>query len=850
MNVLNKTTALAVCTFLTAGMAWANDECVDAIAISDGDTAFDTTGMTGEGDIVGDCGAGCCFTGCGNGMWFSYTASGDGTATFSTCNQAFDTDLAVLDSCGGAVLACSGDAPGCAGYTSECALSVTAGSTYLVCVGGYNGVTGAGTLTASYTPPSATPGDECDTADAIVFVDGSNAIDTTGMTTSGNNPTDCTNTFGNMANDMWATYTATSSGLMTVSTCPDFDTDLAVYADCGTALACDGDGGDGLCQTYDSLISGVAVSAGSSYIIRVGGWGAADAGTGTVDISVVDNDECANAYAMGEGDNAFDTTGSTTGADPAATDCTNSFGNMANDAWYTYTAAADGTLSLVTCPDFDTDLALWSGACDALSIVACDGDGGDGSCNAYDSAIYDVAVLAGESFHIQIGGWGSGDAGTGTLAITLDSAPPPPATPGDECDTADAFVFVDGSNAIDTTGMTTSGNNPTDCTNAFGAMANDMWATYTATADGFMTVSTCPAFDTDLAVYADCDTVLACDGDSGDGSCHTYDSLVENIAVTAGSNYIIRVGGWGAADAGTGTVDISIATSVPTGSCCLGVENCMDDVGEADCAAAGGSYNGDDSLCDADSCPAPPETACDDAGSEAWPADVFGAYAAGGVACGGGGLTVGNFYAIPYLVENDTVINCVEFMYVNTGSVVPTSIRLYSDANGGAPDEFGMGSPIAEASTHLASVGNDGSKIVGLEGGAITVAAGTNLVVEVQIGPIEGYHDGWATFASDAAATSISSGEVWIKSGPCGLTSYTALSAIGFADYTWSVRLHGDLDGGGCAADVDGNGDVGFGDVLAVLSAWGGTGGAEDVDGNGDVGFGDVLAILSAWGPC
>jgi len=578
MNVLNKTTALAVCTFLTAGMAWANDECVDAIAISDGDTAFDTTGMTGEGDIVGDCGAGCCFTGCGNGMWFSYTASGDGTATFSTCNQAFDTDLAVLDSCGGAVLACSGDAPGCAGYTSECALSVTAGSPYLVCVGGYNGVTGAGTLTASYTPPSATP--------------------------------------------------------------------------------------------------------------------------------------------------------------------------------------------------------------------------------------------------------------------------------GDECDTADAFVFVDGSNAIDTTGMTTSGNNPTDCTNAFGAMANDMWATYTATADGFMTVSTCPAFDTDLAVYADCDTVLACDGDSGDGSCHTYDSLVENIAVMAGSTYIIRVGGWGAADAGTGTVDISIATSVPTGSCCLGVENCMDDVGEADCAAAGGSYNGDDSLCDADSCPAPPETACDDAGSEAWPADVFGAYAAGGVACGGGGLTVGNFYAIPYLVENDTVINCVEFMYVNTGSVVPTSIRLYSDANGGAPDEFGMGSPIAEASTHLASVGNDGSKIVGLEGGAITVAAGTNLVVEVQIGPIEGYHDGWATFASDAAATSISSGEVWIKSGPCGLTSYTALSAIGFADYTWSVRLHGDLDGGGCAADVDGNGDVGFGDVLAVLSAWGGTGGAEDVDGNGDVGFGDVLAILSAWGPC
>ena len=53
-----------------------------------------------------------------------------------------------------------------------------------------------------------------------------------------------------------------------------------------------------------------------------------------------------------------------------------------------------------------------------------------------------------------------------------------------------------------------------------------------------------------------------------------------------------------------------------------------------------------------------------------------------------------------------------------------------------------------------------------------------------------------------------------------------------------------------CLADIDGDGDVGFSDVLAVLSAWGQKGGREDLDANGVVGFGDLLIVLSEWGPC
>ncbi|MCP3903538.1 MAG: hypothetical protein GY715_07860 [Planctomycetes bacterium] len=54
-----------------------------------------------------------------------------------------------------------------------------------------------------------------------------------------------------------------------------------------------------------------------------------------------------------------------------------------------------------------------------------------------------------------------------------------------------------------------------------------------------------------------------------------------------------------------------------------------------------------------------------------------------------------------------------------------------------------------------------------------------------------------------------------------------------------------------CLGDVDGNGDIDFTDVLAVLSAWGTCGGCpEDIDDSGFVDFTDVLAVLGTWGPC
>ena len=61
------------------------------------------------------------------------------------------------------------------------------------------------------------------------------------------------------------------------------------------------------------------------------------------------------------------------------------------------------------------------------------------------------------------------------------------------------------------------------------------------------------------------------------------------------------------------------------------------------------------------------------------------------------------------------------------------------------------------------------------------------------------------------------------------------------------------FDAGGtpCLEDFDGDGTVGFSDLLAVLAAWGPCAGCpEDLDSDGTVGFRDLLIVLAAWGPC
>ncbi|MHC5113169.1 MAG: hypothetical protein ACYTGP_01915 [Planctomycetota bacterium] len=80
------------------------------------------------------------------------------------------------------------------------------------------------------------------------------------------------------------------------------------------------------------------------------------------------------------------------------------------------------------------------------------------------------------------------------------------------------------------------------------------------------------------------------------------------------------------------------------------------------------------------------------------------------------------------------------------------------------------------------------------------------------------------------------------------VTATATLEPVGAtSEFSACVAATGDAAPG----DVNGDGVIGFADVLAVVGAWGPCAGAcpADVDGNGVVGFSDILMIVANWTP-
>ena len=127
------------------GAGVGNDDCADATSVVPGTYDFSTLGATTDGpDQPGSPCDQFEESNVNNDVWFEYTATCDGAATFSTCGTAdFDTRIAVYP--GGqcppsaeSLIVCNDDFGDCAGFTSQLEWLVTEGSTYLLRIGGYD----------------------------------------------------------------------------------------------------------------------------------------------------------------------------------------------------------------------------------------------------------------------------------------------------------------------------------------------------------------------------------------------------------------------------------------------------------------------------------------------------------------------------------------------------------------------------------------------------------------------------------------------------------------------------------------------------------------------------------------
>jgi hypothetical protein len=437
-------------------------------------------------------------------------------------------------------------------------------------------------------PPAPLVGgtDTCTTPDVIVGTGQFQFDNTTATTgTEGQAETLCLQ-FGFYSNirDVWFTWTAPATGVVTVNTCglTGIDTKIGIYngTSCptGPALACNDDN----CATGFQTRLTFTATMGNSYVIQLGNSEApppSSPGVGIFELqqSVLGpppaNDVCATPTALpGVGTYPFDNTNATTGTEGQAEALCNLTGagtTLLSDVWYTWTASLNGIATVNTCgiSTIDTKIAIYNGAgCPTASAIACNDD----ACAGYQSTVQ-FPCLSGNTYTIQLGLYPGqfppAVAGAGVFDVSEQMAPA-----HDDCNSpvtlvgAGPFPF---DNTIASTG--TQGQTEALCSFFGGtAVQKDLWYTWQATYTGFAQVRTCgqTSVDTKIAVYdgAGCPTAsaIACNDDA----CSSLQTATQ-FACTVGQLYTFQFGlYYGTQTGGTGTFDIFTPPPPPPNDDC------------------------------------------------------------------------------------------------------------------------------------------------------------------------------------------------------------------------------------------------------------------------------------------
>jgi hypothetical protein len=528
-----------------------NDTCTNAWSLLDSlvynseytACAIDDTNLpcTGENTIY-------------RGVWYRFTATATGTATVDTCGSDFDTKLVVFSGTCGALtnLGCNDDF---CGLQSSVSFPCAAGSTYLVCAGGYGGHGGNLQIRAySVCAAGALGNDTCAGATYLLDSQSYTALNTACAT-------DDTNVVcaGIMYRGVWFTYTPTVSGNATVDTCgSDFDTKIVIFSGACGALAQIGCNDDtSACGGVPTLQSSFTFpcTAGTTYRICAGGYGgqlgnlmirAYSVCTGTPA-----NDLCAGAVALAENSYYGQNTGCAT--DDSGLPC---LSTDYHGVWFTYTPAVSGWAVVDTCPsDFDTKIEVFSGACGALSSIGCNDDNltcGAGGWSLQSS--FGFSCVAGTTYYICAGGYGGA---FGNLQIRARTTVPP----NDTCD--GAFGLSDGVYYGENTGTAT--DDGTGSCVSYGTIFKGVWFYYTPVRSGTLTVDTCPSsYDTKIQVFSgSCGalTSLGCNDDSA-GCGNSLQSRL-SIPAACGTTYYICAGGYNTNYSGSLQIRTALTSARP-----------------------------------------------------------------------------------------------------------------------------------------------------------------------------------------------------------------------------------------------------------------------------------------------
>ena len=449
--------------------------------------------------------------------------------------------------------------------------------------------------------------------------------------------------------NIWYCYTATNTGPVVISLCgSSYDTMLAVYDGCGcggemSRIECNDD-------TYEcGLQSQIVIDAyaGQTYLIEVGGY-AYDSGAGVLNIyplpgaCCVDstcvatnalsecnelsgtwyagedcgsfqcppiNDECENAIQIGEvTDLAFDTSSANAGT---LTECI-----PGPNIWYCYTSTNTGPMVISLCgSSYDTMLAVYDG-CDCsgeMVPLKCNDDTDE--CGLQSQIV--INAYADQTYMIEVGG-SEYQSGAGVLNIYK--------LPGACCIDNSCVVTSTLTQCNELGGTWYAGE---DC-DSFQCPppCPESELTITIVPDEFSWETTWEIFDPNSAEpvcsggpfeYANIPyTYTCCIGAEDCVDFTIYDSYGDGIYAPGGYSialdgivlYNCIGSGWGEGgnayqetfwDIGGGCIFY--------GACCFGGGDCSI-LTEDECNFYDGFYQGDNTSCDPNPCPQPPEGAC------------------------------------------------------------------------------------------------------------------------------------------------------------------------------------------------------------------------------------------------
>jgi hypothetical protein len=427
------------CTFVPP----AGDNCSEAVVANLGGNPFSNANAnTSYGEVT--CGfGGAAFS---KDVFFTFTPETAGSYTLQTCDSSapFDTGIEVWDNCpdaGGVMLFCNDDGPGCANFSSFLVADLFDGVTYVIRVGGWNGATGTTELNITEGAPVGPPNDDC--VNAAVASVGDTPFDTTNSTTDGPNPTDAScGAFGaGFFNDVWFSFTAPTTESYVFSLCSaTWDTRIDIYAACPAGpevpLACNDD--SPACGLASECT--LACTSGTTYTIRIGGYGAANFGSGNLNITASGGGggggsglSCADPLPLVVGDNAFNRAGATVDLNYTGYCDMGPFGTDTNFncVFFTFTPTESGHYIFSTCnlATHDTRLSLQT-SCDPTSVVACNDDGA--GCASYTS-IMEADLVCDQAYYVMVGGYvETTPLGAGTLNVSVTGGSPcAPACAGD-----------------------------------------------------------------------------------------------------------------------------------------------------------------------------------------------------------------------------------------------------------------------------------------------------------------------------------------------------------------------------------------------------------------------------------